>query len=136
MRRDIVPEKNILRGGGEMKKSIIVVLGTLAILMGLIDCLAGFPGLPLVISGVIGLIIAGILHLRQWWLRKSHTLPLMALVTSPIDEVLTPPDKWPVLQWNPWAVSGGETWMIVLTVMAVVTALGLGAWLVFHKEGR
>lgn len=126
-----------------MLKYVVAILGGIAILMGLMDWLAGalLPhGRELIISGVIGLAVAGVLHLRQKWQksRNPKILPLpVALViaifgvadtcAAGIHDVLIRPDITPMVQ-NPKGVSGLEAWIIIGALVVV----GL-AWLIVQK---
>lgn len=87
--------------------------------MGLVDWLAGWPGEQGILAGLLILTIAGVIHLWQRWLKKFLTLPFMATIVAPFEQVLTPPDKTPVVHWNPHALTGSEVWGIIMILVMV-----------------
>ncbi|HLM84467.1 MAG TPA: hypothetical protein VK254_04650 [Candidatus Bathyarchaeia archaeon] len=48
---------------------------------------------------------------------------------SPYDEVLTPPEHWPIQHWNPNGVSGAESWLVIFIL---VSAAAVACW--FARE--
>jgi len=79
----------------------------------------------LAIASAIALVIAGIMHWRPKW-RRDFQFPMMALVAAPLslEQALTPPDHWPVIQRG--LIGGGEGWVWVLVIMAVLAMLYWG----------
>gem|GEM_PF-3348580 len=118
-----------------MKRILVgIFLGIFLVLSGGgIDFSLSLPIRPLnfllMTVGSVSVVVAleaAVVYLRQKLRsRQDFRLPIMAVVASPIEQALTPPDKWPMAQWNPAAVSGWEAWMYVL--LAVV------AWVVLYR---
>lgn len=123
-------------------KTALIILGTIAFLMGLMDSLAGalIPhGRGLIIWGIIGLAIAGVLHLRKKW-QQRHTFPLLVLAivffgaadvcAETIHAVtLTPPDATPIIQRH-LGITGADIW---LAILVIIVAIGAAAW-IFRKR--
>lgn len=121
-----------------MWKYILAAIGTLAIVVGGIDWLVGAlvsHSRFLLVSGIVALVFAEILHLWQksW---QKFILPMTTLTVAifgtadicvaGIHDVLIPPDKWPIQQWNPNAMSGSKVWIII----GIIVALGLACLIV------
>jgi hypothetical protein len=74
------------------------------------------------IAGATAVAIAGFLHgLRK--MQEKITLPLMAVVASPLEQAFDPSKPASVLQWNPNAVSGSEAWLYALLTAAAFGCL-------------
>jgi len=110
-----------------MKKIILVLIGVLLISAGTIDLLIGVlmpHSRVLIVAGAVVVAVAGFLHQWQKLQRRGKSL-FSALAAAPltIEDVLTPSEgPWPVLQWNPTAVTGGEFWLIVLAIAVAIFA--------------
>jgi hypothetical protein len=106
-----------------MKKIILVSVGVVLISAGAIDYLLGalMPhGRIIILLGAIAIAAASFIHGSQRQKRQEkNALPFLGVAVSPLDAVLTPPDKWEVQQWNPHAVTGAEVWGVILIIVLV-----------------
>jgi hypothetical protein len=105
-----------------MKKVVLVVVGTVLVLVGVVDWLVGAlvsHSWWLIVTGLAALAIAGILELwpdTRWW-RSLVPAVVLAMATdaraaSPIEQALTPPDVTPLVA-NPAALTGGRFCLMV-----------------------
>lgn len=114
-----------------MKKYFFAGVGFLALSIGFVDWLAGalVPHTWLIVGVGVAAWIATWFSYSQEKSRKPKILPLpVALIVAifgtvdtcaaGIHDVLIPPDKWPILQWNPNAVSGLGAWGCALLFIA------------------
>jgi hypothetical protein len=93
----------------------------------------------IIIIGALLVAAAGFLYRRQKS-RKPLVRVLVAIALCGVSDacaetahkwVLTQPDKWLILHWNPNAVSGPETWIWVLLLGLVSAAAYYFFWSVF-----
>lgn len=118
-----------------MRKIILVAIGALLILSGVVDGLVGvMTQVSWWLIGIGAVVLVG-LGIWEGWINKLIH-PLMAfagvLITTgyaqamPYDQVLTPPEKIPMLNWNPAAVLEAEFWGWVFAIVVVIAI----AWFV------
>lgn len=126
-----------------MKRILLVAVGIVLLSIGAVDWLLGalVPHSRVILAiGAIAIAAAALIHRWQRLQEPQGPLVMTLVITifgvtdtciAGIHDVLIPPDKWPMAQWNPNAMSGLEAWVIVLAFVA----LGL-AWIAIFRFMR
>jgi hypothetical protein len=100
-----------------MKRIVLVAIGVMLLSIGAVDWLVGAL-MPhsrfLMIIGGIAVAVAGFLH--RW---QKLQFSLLGVIVSPLEQALTPPDRWPMVQRS-GAPSALETWSYVFIFALII----------------